>query len=101
MLVFEGVVAVAVKLRVEPSSIEVLVEGARVILPGKRGDPGLPPPPQAMMVHRARIAIVAHAFLEPNPPIHPSEYVVSAPPFGDPAKGSAARVIQMIGKLVV
>src|SRR4051812_13511914 len=46
----------AVKLMLEPATIEVLAVGLRLILPAKRGGPAFLPPPQPAKAHIETIA---------------------------------------------
>jgi hypothetical protein len=70
-LVPEAVWADALKMRTEPCVSEVLLEGSRLIFPGKRGGPALPPPPQPLTVHSERSATANRQALERDLPMHP------------------------------
>jgi hypothetical protein len=73
----EVVWADAEKAKVAPSCTEVLAAGVRLTLPGKSGGPALVPLPQALKLHKKRMAAANHkAFkhdlsMHPDLPMHP------------------------------
>jgi hypothetical protein len=72
MLVPEAVCTDAVNPKLVPSSMEVLAEGLRLILPGKIGGPDFLLPPHPPMLHREETtATDNHRPRDQNLPMHP------------------------------
>src|SRR5579871_724225 len=71
----EAVWTAAVKFRVPPSSIEVVVLGVSVTFPANRGGPALPPP-HAGTPNKEVTAIANHRPLERNLPMDSSFLVI-------------------------